>query len=207
MSRKGQQVDGQMDLFDFLPEEDIHTTLVRKNEYEMHHCKACGEMVPLREIYGTWPWQGIRLKERCPGCNRIIDYPQDLINIRDRVNNFCTNNVDKCNRTELWEKAKKDCPQTCCHKCQNKCKVKKELVCMWLRRDKVFDVDIRGIMDDAYCPACGYIFDEYKELDCKACPVCGLLVKWDRWHRHNDEYYKGGILSEKAKEGPLTDGG
>ena len=75
------------------------------------------------------------------------------------------------------------------------------------RNSVIHDMDIRGLMDDAYCPECGYLFDEYKELDCPTCPECGLLVKWDRWHKKNDEYFKGGILSEKAQKGPLQDGG
>ncbi len=52
--------------------------------------------------------------------------------------------------------------------------------------DKVYDVDVRGLCDDAYCPKCGYAFWD-READCEACPECGTKVRWDRWHRLNDE--------------------
>ena len=54
----------------------------------------------------------------------------------------------------------------------------------------VHEMDIRGLMDDGYCPCCGYLFDEYKELDCPECPECGILISWTRWHRKNDEYFR-----------------
>lgn len=199
MSKGQQDIEGQMSLFDFIPEGDAHTTLERKNEYEMHHCKACGHKVPNRVIYGTWPFQGIKLEKRCPGCNRIIDHPQDMLDIADSVNNHCTNNVDKCNRTEIWAKAAADCPQTCCHECTKKCKAKKQLICMYLDKNRVFNVDIRGFMDDPYCPGCGRGFWDYgpkSEVDCDRCPDCGIRISWDRWHQVNDKYH-GGENEEK----------
>ena len=51
----------------------------------------------------------------------------------------------------------------------------------------VYPVEIYGLMDDAYCPKCGYCFWETRELDCERCPVCGIRVDWTPWHRINDE--------------------
>lgn len=49
------------------------------------------------------------------------------------------------------------------------------------------DVEIMGLCDDAYCPECHYCFDEITEKDREFCPVCYTKVRWDRWHRVNDE--------------------
>lgn len=57
----------------------------------------------------------------------------------------------------------------------------------WRLIEKVYDVDIRGLCDDAYCPKCGAELDEYKYLDCEKCPHCGVRITWDSWHRANDE--------------------
>lgn len=51
----------------------------------------------------------------------------------------------------------------------------------------IHPVDIRNILDDAYCPRCNYCLDEIEELDCKQCPVCGLYIDWAPWHRMNDK--------------------
>ena len=53
------------------------------------------------------------------------------------------------------------------------------------RKEPIFPVDIRGMLDDAYCPKCQYSFDD-KETDCERCPKCGLRVDWSPWHRCND---------------------
>ena len=52
-------------------------------------------------------------------------------------------------------------------------------------------LDIKGLLDDGYCPVCGYSFDEYAgELDLEQCPRCGTFVDWTTWH----------ILNDKGKE-------
>ena len=53
-------------------------------------------------------------------------------------------------------------------------------------KEKRHMVDIKGLCDDAFCPNCGYWFDELKEKDCDCCPKCGILVDWKRWHDCND---------------------
>ena len=54
----------------------------------------------------------------------------------------------------------------------------------------IYDLDIRGLCDDPYCPKCGYAFWTYgpnNEIDCERCPKCKIRVKWDGWHRANDD--------------------
>lgn len=56
--------------------------------------------------------------------------------------------------------------------------------------EKVFELDIRGLCDDPYCPKCGYEFwteGKRSEVDCERCPNCHIRVNWTRWHRVNDE--------------------
>lgn len=122
--------DGQITIFDYLERRTEHTELVRKNEYEPSRCKICGTKCPQWVIYGTWPYQGVRVTKNCPGCNRIVDLPEDLLKIADR-SNYCTDNISRCNRTEIWQKAAGDCPQTCCYRCDRDCDVKKELICRY----------------------------------------------------------------------------
>ena len=52
--------------------------------------------------------------------------------------------------------------------------------------NKVYELDIRGLCDDAHCPKCGYCFMDH-ETDMAACPVCHIRVDWTRWHRINDD--------------------
>lgn len=52
--------------------------------------------------------------------------------------------------------------------------------------NKVYELEIRGLCDDAYCPNCGYCFMDH-ETDIVSCPVCHIRVDWTRWHRINDE--------------------
>ena len=38
-------------------------------------------------------------------------------------------------------------------------------------------LDIKGLLDDGYCPVCGYSFDELNgELDLERCPNCGAKM-------------------------------
>lgn len=54
--------------------------------------------------------------------------------------------------------------------------------------DKPKPLDIRGLLDDGYCPVCGHSFDEYGgELDLERCPVCNTRVDWSNWHILNDK--------------------
>ena len=126
---KDYECDGQLSLFDFINNKKVK--LVRKNEYERWRCNNCGTECPNRVIYGDWPYQGVRVTKRCPGCHQEIDIPEELQKIADRSNNYCTDNVSRCNRTEIWEKATGDCPQTCCHRCEKDCEAKKDLICRY----------------------------------------------------------------------------
>ena len=123
------ECEGQLSIFDFINKKKVK--LVQKNEYEPWRCNSCGAECPNRVIYGDWPYQGVRITKKCPGCNQEIDIPEDLQKIADRSNNYCTDNVSRCNRTEIWEKAASDCPQTCCHRCEKYCEAKKDLICRY----------------------------------------------------------------------------
>ena len=59
--------------------------------------------------------------------------------------------------------------------------------------ENVRQVDIKGICDDAYCPKCGRALAD-KYID-RACPDCGQLLDWTRWHKLNDHYRKEYRLS------------
>lgn len=55
--------------------------------------------------------------------------------------------------------------------------------------NKVLPVDVMGLLDDAYCPRCGYcIPDRY--IDEPKCPSCGQPIDWKPWHDANDEEMK-----------------
>lgn len=69
----------------------------------------------------------------------------------------------------------------------------------WKPEPIIHDVDIMGICDDAYCPMCGISLDEYRHLDCEECPECGVRIRWDNWHRANDEEMEK-IFGEKWRE-------
>lgn len=47
-------------------------------------------------------------------------------------------------------------------------------------------VDIKGICDDAYCPKCNYTFSD-QEIDYPICPICGIFLDFELWHRVNDK--------------------
>lgn len=60
----------------------------------------------------------------------------------------------------------------------------------YIKDIEVYELDIRGICDDPYCPKCNYPFwtdGKRSEIDCKRCPSCGIRVSWARWHLINDE--------------------
>lgn len=182
------ECEGQLSIFDFIG--DTHVKLIQKNEYEDWRCNGCGAKCPPRVIYGSWPYEGIRVPKRCPGCNRIIDIPEDLQKIADYVNNYCTDNVSRCNRTEIWEKAAADCPKTCCHRCEIECQAKKELVCKYTYNVCNFSKhtcnkknlwEIADTLDETQCPhvccrkcntmLCGVRCNGSEEPKAKALPV------------------------------------
>lgn len=43
--------------------------------------------------------------------------------------------------------------------------------------EKRTPVNIRGLMDDGYCPVCDYPLEDLEEK----CPKCGELIDWTRW--------------------------
>ena len=54
----------------------------------------------------------------------------------------------------------------------------------------VYELDIRGICDDPYCPQCGRGFwteSQRSEVDCERCPDCHVRISWARWHKINDK--------------------
>ena len=56
------------------------------------------------------------------------------------------------------------------------------------KNEPIFPVKISGLLDDAYCPKCGYPFDELKgQVDCERCPECKIRVDWSPWHMSNDK--------------------
>lgn len=60
---------------------------------------------------------------------------------------------------------------------------------------RVYECEIKGLCDDAYCPKCGYCFWE-NETDAERCPKCGVKVSWKRWHEINDTEEK--VITEKC---------
>lgn len=54
----------------------------------------------------------------------------------------------------------------------------------------IYDIDVRGLCDDPYCPQCGRGFwteSTRSEVDCERCPDCHILLDWTLWHRINDD--------------------
>lgn len=47
--------------------------------------------------------------------------------------------------------------------------------------DKAEEVDIRGLMDDGYCPECGAALDDEEPR----CPYCDQKLSWNRWRYVN----------------------
>lgn len=57
-------------------------------------------------------------------------------------------------------------------------------------QEPVYELEIKGICDDPYCPKCGYAFwtdSNRNEVDCEHCPECHIKVDWTFWHRLNDD--------------------
>lgn len=107
----------------------------------------------------------------------------------EEKNRICKYSEHTCNKTELWKIAHTfndiKCPEVCCRNCDvrlcgARCNGSEEPI-------KVYEVDIRGICDDAYCPKCGYAFKDWLgEIDID-CPECKIKLDWTRWHMLNDE--------------------
>lgn len=46
-------------------------------------------------------------------------------------------------------------------------------------------VNLKGIMDDPYCPDCDTELSD-SEIDSERCPVCGCLLDWKIYHLINE---------------------
>lgn len=46
-------------------------------------------------------------------------------------------------------------------------------------------VNLKGIMDDPYCPDCDTAFSD-PDIDSERCPVCGCLLDWKIYHLINE---------------------
>lgn len=53
----------------------------------------------------------------------------------------------------------------------------------WL---KPVEVDIKGLLDDGYCPKCGSSLEDLVPI----CPHCKQSLIWERWKRFNADYLK-----------------
>lgn len=96
-----------------------------------------------------------------------------------------------CNKRNLWDVALTlddiICPLKCCRECEQwLCGAR----CNGADVGRIYPVEIKGLMDDPYCPKCGYGFWDYgkqNEVDCEKCPSCGIRINWEQWHRVNDK--------------------
>lgn len=96
----------------------------------------------------------------------------------------CKHSGHTCNREELWKIAESlevDCIQQCCRNCKvrlcgARCNGSEE------PEAKIYPVDIRGYMDDGYCPVCNLNLDDLIER----CPSCGNIMDWSRWRKINE---------------------
>ena len=119
------------------------------------------------------------------------------LNIFNFLKVECLFSGHTCNKEELWKVADTldmvACPHVCCRSCDvrfcgARCNGSEEP--RPFMNEPVYDLDIRGICDDPYCPECDYGFITYgskNEVDCERCPYCNVKVDWTRWHLFNDE--------------------
>lgn len=49
------------------------------------------------------------------------------------------------------------------------------------------EVNVRGLLDDGYCPECNMCLDDLVER----CPSCGTLLSWNEWRKANGEAESG----------------
>lgn len=49
------------------------------------------------------------------------------------------------------------------------------------------EVNVRGLLDDGYCPECDGAVDDLAER----CPYCGTLLSWNEWRKANGEAESG----------------
>ncbi len=47
--------------------------------------------------------------------------------------------------------------------------------------DQEMEVDVRGLLDDGYCPRCDAPMEDLTEV----CPWCGQRLSWERWKKLN----------------------
>ena len=50
---------------------------------------------------------------------------------------------------------------------------------------KPLSVEIKGLLDDPYCPKCNFRLDDY--IDSDKCPECGVKIEWSHYHKLNEE--------------------
>lgn len=50
-----------------------------------------------------------------------------------------------------------------------------------IKPEKVIEVDVRGLLDDGYCPLCNICLDDLIDR----CPECGNKLDWSRWKKFN----------------------
>lgn len=132
--------------------------------------------------------------------NKLEHYECDgQLSIFDFIKPVCNYSGHTCNKAELWKVADTlddlMCPHVCCRKCNTKmcgarCNGSQEPEPFM--NEPVYELDIRGFMDDPYCPQCGYAFETIRtcknfEVDCERCPECHVKVDWTLWHRINDK--------------------
>lgn len=126
----------------------------------------------------------------CEGQYTLFDYLKTIPTVCDFSHHVC-------NKRELWKVADTldeiVCPHVCCRQCNmrlcgTRCNGSPEP--KPFMNEPVYELDVRGFMDDPYCPKCDYAFITYgtnDERDCERCPHCHVKVDWQRWHRINDE--------------------
>lgn len=97
----------------------------------------------------------------------------------------CKYSNHSCNRTELFKIAESlddiECPKICCRKC--------DVVCCGARcngseepQRKTLKVDVRGLLDDGYCPECNICLDDLVP----ECPICHSFLDWTSWKILNE---------------------
>lgn len=64
--------------------------------------------------------------------------------------------------------------------------------------NKILEVDVMGLLDDAYCPRCKVCLPD-SSID-GPCPYCGQKLEWKHWHIMNPEYYNGKWHFDKNNE-------
>lgn len=152
MSKGQQDIEGQMSLFDFIPEPDPQPKWHLPCDTCRHDVKGCCDIDYHSGSYCVLgdKWEK---KELTPAEEYYLD----------------------TGKTTYWQDSQGKPAE-------------------WWKNEQVYPLDIRGLMDDPYCPKCGRGFWDYgpkSEVDCERCPDCGIRIDWTLWHRLNDKYHGG----------------